>query len=215
MEKILKKSKSNLRNKIRISKNSTLLVRSIADVQKNTDLLVKETIYGRGVSFDCKKGCDTCCSLRVEVLPPEAFYIANYINTLPADSKNKKIKKLRKHVEYSKGKKLSEYNKPCPFLNNTGACGIYEVRPHKCRAYLSKDVEKCNSTREADEDPTLSDATTQLVNDSVALYKKRKCVMHPTELSQSVLAALDDATLEDRWAKGEQVFELLPEKFRF
>ena len=38
--------------------------------------------------------------------------------------------------------------------------------------------------------------------------------MHPTELSQSVLAALDDATLEDRWAKGEQVFELLPEKFR-
>jgi hypothetical protein len=35
--------------------------------------------------------------------------------------------------------------------------------------------------------------------------------MHPTELGQGVLSALEN-DLEDEWAKGVQIFELLPEE---
>ncbi|MDU0111857.1 YkgJ family cysteine cluster protein [Psychrosphaera aquimarina] len=212
MNKILYKNKASLKKKLGVSKNPRLLIHAINDFEKNTDLLVSDRTSSKEVSFDCKKGCNICCNLRVEVLPPEAFNIATHIRSLPENVQKDYLIKLKDHSEYAVGKKFVEYNKPCPFLTSEGSCGIYSVRPHKCRAYLSKSVSACNSDRDADEDQKLRMATSQLANDSVQIYKSKKLIMHPIELGQGVLTTLENKEIETKWAKGEQVFELLPEK---
>lgn len=90
----------------------------------------------------------------------------------------------------------------------------YYIRPHKCRAYLSKSALVGRERRDADEDQKLSIATTQLANDSVGIYKAKKCVMHPSELGQSVLKAIENHDLQKRWANGELIFDILPDKIR-
>ncbi|MFT4803560.1 MAG: Fe-S-cluster containining protein [Psychroserpens sp.] len=147
----------------------------------------------------------------MEILPPEAFNIANYIKSKPNEYQDIYIQKLKEHREYAKGKTFEAYNKPCPFLTSSRSCAIYNVRPHKCRAYLSKSLTVCQTGRDAEQDEQLSSATSQLANDSIHIYKSKKLIMHPTELGQGVLSALEN-DLEDEWAKGVQIFELLPEK---
>jgi Fe-S-cluster containining protein len=212
MHKIIKKNKSVLKKKLGMSKNVNLLIHSINYFEKNTDLIVSERIKSKEVTFDCKVGCDICCNLRVEILPPEAFNIANYIKSKPNEYQEAYIQKLKDHREYAEGKTFDSYNKPCPFLTSSQTCDIYNVRPHKCRAYLSKSVAVCQSQRDADQDEKLCSATSELANDSIHIYKSKKLIMHPTELGQGVLSAIEN-DLEEEWAKGVQVFELLPEKF--
>jgi len=197
MNKILNKNKKSLKKKLGASKNSRLLIHAINDFEKSTDLLVSDRISSKEVSFDCKKGCDICCNLRVEVLPPEVFNIARYIRSLPDSKQKYYLLKLNEHSEYAADKKFVDYNKPCPFLTGEGSCGIYSVRPHKCRAYLSKSVSVCKSGRDAEEDLKLGMLTKQLANDSVQIYKSKKLVMHPTELGQGVLTTLENKEIEE------------------
>lgn len=208
---ILKKYKSALKKKIGLGKNASLFVHAINEFHKHTDSLVEIRLRSGAVSFDCKKGCVACCNLRVEALPPEIFAISHYLKSKPEEELAAYKDKLRNHVLVTKGKKFKEYNHPCPFLASSGACDVYKVRPHKCRAYLSVDVASCESNNVAQEDVHINMAEKVLSNDCIAVYKSKSCVMHPAELGQSVLAALEDDNLQNRWAAGEQVFELLPE----
>ncbi|MEY4589129.1 MAG: hypothetical protein RL497_1205 [Pseudomonadota bacterium] len=212
MDQLIKKCVSAAKKKLGINPNAKMLTHSISLFQENTDLISKHRVVHNNIAFACKKGCAHCCNLRVEVLPPEVFYIANHIKTLPESHQKAHIKNLEAHSVYAQGRAFIDYNKPCPFLTEQATCGIYTVRPHKCRSNLSKSVERCIETRDPEEDSVLKTAHIKLVRETVDLYKNKKCVMHPAELGLSVLAALKDETLEIRWAKGEQVFELLPEK---
>ena len=203
---------STLKKKIKVGKDDRLLVHAIADFENKTDLLNTRIAAEDAPTFDCKKGCSHCCNLRVEVLPPEAFYIAKHINSLPPEQRNDFTIRLKTHAAYAKDKTFDEYNAPCAFLSKDGACEIYSVRPHKCRAYLSMDVGSCISIRSAAEFPRVKELQNDLALETIDVYKKKNLVMHPTELTQGVLAAIEDETLPKEWANGRQVFPLLPEK---
>jgi len=211
-KQILKKYKKDLKKKIGLGRNSSLFVHAIKKFYKNTDELIDVRIRSGAVNFDCKKGCTACCHLRVEVLPPEAFVISDYLKSKTKESVDYYIDKLREHVYSTKGKSFKEYIHPCPFLKSSGSCDIYSVRPHKCRAYLSMSVTHCNTDNIAAEDMHLNILAKVLSNDCIDVYKSKSCVMHPSELGKSVLAVLEDDSLKEKWADGEQVFDLLPEK---
>jgi uncharacterized protein len=211
MDQLIKKCASAIKKKIGINPSTKNLIHAISLLEENTDLITKHQVATERISFACKKGCAHCCNLRVEVLPPEAFYIANHIKSLPQSKQQLHITNLERHVSYSNDRTFVHYNKPCPFLSENATCSIYTVRPHKCRSNLSKSVESCQLNRDPEEDYRLKIAHNRLAMETVNLYKNKNCVMHPTELGLGVLAALNDEELATKWHKGEQVFALLPE----
>lgn len=215
LDGFIKKSITLIKKKLGIKPTAKRLMFAMAQFHEATDALVKWRSGSAGVKFACKKGCSYCCHLRVELLPPEAFYIAAHIKTLPADQQAAIVGKLIQHKIYAEHKTFTHYAKACPFLTSQGGCGIYAVRPHKCRAHVSLRVEPCATTGDAEEDYALALAMQKLVAQTLALYKQHGCVMHPLELGQGVLAVLQDEHLMQRWEDGEQVFELLPEKIVF
>lgn len=215
MDKLIKRCISALKKKLGIKSTSKNLVHAISALQESTDLITKHRVTESNITFACKKGCAHCCNLRVEVLPPEVFYIASHIKSLPQAHQQVLVKHLEAHSVYAAGLAFVDYNNACPFLTAQATCGIYSVRPHKCRSNVSLSVESCIATRDATEDSVLNAAHIRLARDTIDLYKNKNCVMHPTELGQSVLAVLKDESLEIKWANGEQVFGLLPEKFMF
>ncbi|HEY6528260.1 MAG TPA: YkgJ family cysteine cluster protein [Cellvibrionaceae bacterium] len=214
MDQLIKKCISATKKKLGINPSPKNLVHAISSLEENTDLITRQQIATECINFACKKGCAHCCNLRVEVLPPEAFYIASYIKALPDSQRQVHLKKLATHTVYSKGRTFVNYNKPCPFLSENNTCSIYSVRPHKCRSNLSKSEESCKLNRDPEENYALKVAHNQLALETINLYKNKNCIMHPTELGLGVLAALNDENLEANWHKGEQVFALLPENIR-
>lgn len=215
LELYLKRSMALWKKKLGIQPSLKRLVFSVAQFYDATDTLVKQRVAHARVKFACRKGCSHCCHLRVELLPPEVFYIAEHIKTLPEPQQAAIKNNLALHNAYAHNKTFAEYSKACPFLTAQSGCALYAVRPHKCRAMVSKRVETCIVTGDADEDQPLSAAFQQLVMQTIELYKQQGCVMHPVELGQGLLAALQNEQLAQRWHMGEQVFDLLPEKIVF
>lgn len=108
----------------------------------------------KGVSVTCAKGCGACCRQLVPVSPPEAVFIYELVESMdePRRSLIKKRFALAAEKLESNGllEKLEDSDNPllykteeayfrqgiaCPFLENE-ACGIYDVRPSRCREYL-------------------------------------------------------------------------------
>jgi Fe-S-cluster containining protein len=214
-EKIIRKYKKSVGENLRGSVVHQALIHNINKFHSTTDELASARLNDRSPpSFECKKGCSYCCSLRVEVLPPEAFRIARHIQSVEIEARNNFLERLSAGAQYAEGKTYKEYQRPCPFLSESGACEIYSVRPHKCRKYFSAEVSACKENNSAKEDAELVGSENHLAKETIDLYKKKKVIMHPVELSKTVLSAFQDPSLEDRWGKGEQVFDLLPEGFK-
>lgn len=75
--------------------------------------LIEENNKGR---INCKKGCFSCCKDNLEVFGVEAAFI-----------QNKESDFLKYNTAHAEGM--------CAFLDNTGACRIYESRPFVCRTH--------------------------------------------------------------------------------
>lgn len=76
-------------------------------------------------SFACKKSCHQCCLPKLTVCTVEKEYILNYLRNNP--SQLEKIRDLDLKDIY-KGER-------CKFLDEQGACSIYEARPSVCRSH--------------------------------------------------------------------------------
>lgn len=195
-----------------------LSIKTLADISKITSSLYKHTaeqiqkfIKKESINVACHQGCDTCCkTMRVEILPPEAFLIAKKIKD---DFSKKKIDKLIEKLSISNekliGKTLLECideHVECVFLEN-GECSIYNFRPYQCRAFLAKDSTYC-----------LIDQckTNQVPKLQAELYKhgnikkyfktlnESKLDSEPAEISNALWKILTDDTLEARYFNHEK-----------
>lgn len=113
---------------------------------------------GRQVS--CSKGCGACCRQVTPLSPPEAFMIAEWVQSLaekPRTRFQNRFAQATVQLEHSGIlPKLARLQKPsslseedmrdlsqeyfrqelsCPFLENE-SCSIYAMRPSRCREYL-------------------------------------------------------------------------------
>lgn len=107
-----------------------------------------------GSTISCHKGCSVCCNQLVPLSAPEAFFLYDYMKSLPLDrqtlilSKFAEIRKVMESVglieRIDKLEDTSEHKylaydyfmlgMPCPFLEDD-ACSIHPVRPFACREY--------------------------------------------------------------------------------
>lgn len=188
---------------LRENRTPAFAVRLAERAQKETDR-VSEEVKNRGVRFDCRKGCSYCCKLEVNAYPQETFRIARALNERP--NREALIAALAEHVERNRGVTEKQQRQTCPFLVDQ-ACSIYELRPIMCRRMHSLDVERCKQMGETvPSDPELFYKSEAIWEGTQKAYARVKLPTEAHELVASVLLALTDASAEERWWKGEDVF---------
>lgn len=166
-------------------------------------------------SVACGKGCSFCCHINVSVTIPEAILVATALRheyrefaaavqaTATQTAGFNEIERFRRGL-------------PCPMLKD-GACGIYDVRPTACRAYLATDARKCEASLESARttgtpSPVESLAYPQQISAAINGGVLQACADAglqncAVELSQATALMLRDDTVVTRWLNGETVFE--------
>lgn len=162
----------------------------------------------------CSRGCASCCHQRVEITAPEAFAIARWLIANPALHTG-----LRSALDAAAARNAQMSSKqqfaaqsPCPFLDQVGGCGIYEVRPIACRRAHSLDAAVC---RELARDPArelrvpvsepLDWNTSALVLGGYEGMVHANVPPHQYELAQALVLVLAMPDAEARWRNGEDV----------
>lgn len=177
------------------------------------DLAIKRELK-KGASITCKKGCGVCCCQLVPLSPPEAFFLADYINTLPPERKELIWNKLQKIKEAMARKGLIkrllnventgehkalggdyfQMGLPCPFLEDN-SCSIHQIRPFSCREYnVTSPAELCR-------DPLKNEVKAIWIPRSMMVALARLAA----ELYEAPLMTIPMALALD-WAKQNQVF---------
>lgn len=195
-----------------------LSIKSIQDINKITDSLYKHTAEGikkfvtkNKINVACHSGCDTCCkTIRIEVLPTEAFYIVNKLKQNVSPERLQIIvSKLETNNEMALNKTLHEYGKQnieCAFLDN-GQCSIYSYRPYKCRAYLAIDASFCkrdqcytNQVEELNYDIGIH----KTIMKYIMTMKENNLESEPAELHNAIVKILKDETLIEKYLNKEK-----------
>lgn len=166
----------------------------------------------------CQSGCAFCCSLRVDVLVPQAINIAQYLRKRLSSEQWENLRcRLSDRVQHISTMTADEHavaNLPCVFLRENNTCLIYPARPTKCATYNSLSVEKC---KEGFDHPT--DWSIQIpigiaqgtIGDGVSGGLSMACVRLGLdhwgyELHSAVLRAMELPDAGSRWLAGERVF---------
>ncbi|MGB7568294.1 MAG: YkgJ family cysteine cluster protein, partial [Chitinivibrionales bacterium] len=90
------------------------ILRRLGNLHKAIDQLVDRLSLMHDSRLRCKRGCYDCCVDDVSVFEIEALNIRHFNEAL-----------LKTGIPHPKGL--------CAFLDNKGACRIYEHRPYVCR----------------------------------------------------------------------------------
>jgi Fe-S-cluster containining protein len=96
----------------------------------------------------CRKGCPSCCILRVTATAPEIFLLADYVQQIDSAPSGAAIG-LRRRIALAdratRGLGETErmaLREPCPFIVR-GVCIVHPVRPLACRGHASFDRQAC------------------------------------------------------------------------
>jgi len=100
----------------------------------------------------CKAGCSSCCMLNVAVLFPEVAAIVKYVvDSWPSDrlrTLTERIEDLYHKIRHCDDDEWIELREHCAFLDESGSCSIYPVRPLICRSVTSIDPRHCEEALE-------------------------------------------------------------------
>lgn len=167
--------------------------------------------------LDCHKGCATCCTLRVTATAPEVFMLARFIRAVTPGLQKHGVD-LRAQIananEVTCGVSESDrvdVRQRCPFIAQ-GVCVVYQVRPLACRGLASYDRKACAQAASGKIDAIPYSEPHMRIRSLVqnAMQSAMRDAGVPWanyELNQSLLMALDDASLEQRWLQGEDVLK--------
>lgn len=116
-------------NKIRSSLERARFVHNMVD-EYNKEVfahpLLKELV-------PCKTGCSACCHTQVSVTEEEADLLLHNINNGIEINYNRLSLQTEQGNESSEYYKLSYQDRKCVFLDESGACKVYNDRPAVCR----------------------------------------------------------------------------------
>ena len=96
----------------------------------------------------CREGCSFCCFNQVELTPPEALLIGDYVaRNFSREDQDGLLARVAGDLGLKAGKsqkKLARlrHRLPCPLLVG-GRCSVYSVRPLVCRAMHAFAVGSC------------------------------------------------------------------------
>lgn len=166
----------------------------------------------------CGMGCAYCCHTLVSVLPPEAFYLANNIETAfePAQAqavKDRVIAHDRAHRGKS-GAARHEGRIACSLLDpETWLCSVHGARPLTCRSMHSSDVGACKKAFD-ERDAYIPAPSHQLFFENTQAYynafgtalAEHGLKIEPLELNAALATIWTEKNPMIRWMKGEDIF---------
>ena len=193
------------------------LKKTLSNARKDTDNLLNEELLSSGSKIACCAGCFYCCHLKVDVMPGEAFIIADFIRTNFSTEKQQSVlTKAKSNWEKVEPMTYSEQfvaNLPCPLLDN-GVCSVYPVRPGLCRIHHSTKVEPC---KESFEEPELLSQPDYYVNNVrlatarsfIATNKALENLGFDTkayDINGALIECFSNPHAEKRWRKMKSAF---------
>lgn len=139
----------------------TAIVPALRRLGEEAERLEERRAVEAGQSISCRMGCAACCRMLVPLSPPEAFALKGYVDSLPADRRDRLSQRLTETKNRLKDHDLLDQlsavaegttthsdedfeplnrayyalRMPCPFLEQE-MCSIYEARPAACRELL-------------------------------------------------------------------------------
>lgn len=144
------------------------------------DLLRRADQHFRGVLADqpqnlqCRRGCTLCCYGAFEISAADVALIAEGLVQLEPEQRSRILERAEAMIREARQPNLREaterekhefFNRsasiPCPALDDSGACSIYENRPLVCRTFgvplrdgrnFSGEVCELNFTTASDEE---------------------------------------------------------------
>lgn len=96
--------------------------------------------------IDCGPGCSTCCVVNVSTLLPEGIAIARHIRSQGAVVEKAAVDRLEALWREVRGIDDDDrlyMRRPCAFIDESGSCSIYPLRPLLCRSVTSTDAQTC------------------------------------------------------------------------
>jgi Fe-S-cluster containining protein len=165
----------------------------------------------------CRKGCNFCCHLLVEVSAPEALTIAEYVRDQFTEAEQADLMKaIDAHIEATGSmdhKKRFNSRVQCPLLRD-GLCSVYTVRPLACRTWHSFSVEKCQEDFEHPTDHTtapvnvLALALSGNIRNGLAIaLRAARLEYRSLELVRALKIALENPSLMTEWRENPKAFE--------
>ena len=118
------------------SKDPQQLPRSVVRFHRQVDEILARSHAAHGTRVACARGCSMCCHMQVEMLPPEAFSLAQWLRAhftpaaLQGVMARLRANTARIHEIGLEARKRS--NLACALLGGDGACSAYEARPAQC-----------------------------------------------------------------------------------
>jgi Fe-S-cluster containining protein len=85
--------------------------------------------------IQCRKGCDRCCRLPVEIWPHEAALLVQIAREAGVEMDQARLERQSRYTMDNWGQQPAA-DKTCVFLGDNGACNVYEFRPNACRKLL-------------------------------------------------------------------------------
>lgn len=160
----------------------------------------------------CRKGCPSCCTLRVTALAPEVFMVAAYLRaTAPALRGHgiDLIGRLRDTDAATRGlgeEQRVALRRRCAFIEQ-GVCLIHRVRPLACRGHASHDRRACADAAAGRVDEVPFSGPHRVVRVLVqsalqAALRQQGLAWGAHELNHALVLALDDPSTPASWQHG-------------
>ena len=177
---------------------------------------IAERVSRAGTPVDCRRGCSSCCTLKVEITPDEVFALVAELNATLDPASLAEARRRAEDVDW-RGRFLPPMDRyllrlSCPVLDEvSGACRAHAARPAPCQGYLALDHLRCEASSRGEPAIILKPVGADLVRDAVmsaqivelqeAGYDQSRI-----ELSAGLAAAWADPGAEQRWLAGGQAF---------
>jgi Fe-S-cluster containining protein len=190
---------------------AALLTRAFVSYEGNAALQ-----SGEQPEPDCRKGCATCCSIRVVATAPEVLLVARYVRAMETQLNEQGVdvrKRLAAADKVTRGCGEQErvaLRRRCPFIHK-GVCMIYPARPLACRSHISYDKQACVDAAAGRVDAVPYSVPHMHVRSLVqnALQSALRDADYPWvayEMNQAVSIALMDDRAEADWLAGGDLF---------
>ena len=196
-----------------ISQVHGIAMDNIAMIARNAE--AKRRLGQQLPQIACKKGCDSCCYLRVSATIPEVLNIAEQILDNFSDAEIASLKqRLAHNLEQVEGLNTRQkLNKmlPCPLLVDH-SCSVHALRPLHCRSHHSVDVDACKQGLihpDTVQIPHFLEVETVVLPVSQGIHaaiREKKLKDSEVVLVPALSIALNNTNAGQRWLAGEDLF---------
>jgi Fe-S-cluster containining protein len=163
-------------------------------------------------AITCRKGCPSCCTLRVTATAPEVFLLAAYLRATSNALRGHGIDlmdNLRQADTATRGLDEAQrvaLRQRCAFIVQ-GVCLIHRVRPLACRGHASHDRRACVQAAAGQTDTVPFSTAHRVVRVLVqsalqAAVREQGLAWGAYELNHALVLALDQPDSHAEWLKG-------------